>query len=110
LGTRNFQQDFDVILIDIDLSNGIILHPEAVYDGYLPEKYGVYIYNELIRHGFSDDNICFLTGEGETFGSFIDRCQNMFLPKPLYAFEKQEKGFQDMRNWLDSKHSYANFT
>jgi hypothetical protein len=29
----------------------------------------------------------------------------MSLPKPLHVFEKEDDGFQDCRNWLDSKHS-----
>jgi hypothetical protein len=99
-------RDFDVILIDINLSE--ILEEELqkpVPKGYLHEKGGFYIYNELIRQGFADDKICFLTGEGDTLGSFLNLCHDNSLPEPLHYFEKRDKGFEGIRNWLESKQS-----
>jgi len=83
---------------------------ESVPDGYIPEKGGFYIYNELIRQGFSEDNICFLTGEEKTLFDFKKMCHDMSMPKPLYDFEKKDEGYQAIRNWLDSKHSDAYLT
>ncbi len=55
-------QDIDVILIDINLSAGV--DPDKPLPaGYEHEKGGFYIYNSLIREGFPNDSICFLTGE-----------------------------------------------
>jgi hypothetical protein len=102
-------QDFDAILIDINLSEGVN-RQQPVPDGYIHEKGGFYIYNELIRQGFSYENICFLTAEGDTLSSFIAMSNEMSMPKPLYAFEKTDKGFKDIRNWLNNKHSDAYLT
>jgi hypothetical protein len=102
-------QDFDAILIDINLSEGVN-RQQPVPDGYIHEKGGFYIYNELIREGFSDDNICFLTAEGDTLSRFIAISNEMSMPKPLYAFEKKESEYVKLRAWLNNKQSDAYLT
>jgi len=99
-------QDIDVILIDINLSAGI--NPaKPIPAGYKHEEGGFYIYNTLIREGFPDNNICFLTGENKTLGNFKNMCNDMSMPKPLHDFEKNDQGYKAVRKWLESKHSDA---
>jgi len=97
-------QDIDVILIDINLSAGIN-SAKPIPPGYKPEEGGVYIYNTLIRQGFPDNNICFLTGENKTLDDFKNMCNKMSMPKPLHDFEKNEQGYKAVRKWLESKRS-----
>ena len=97
--------DHDVVAIDINLSSGVpkdISLPEGHADpDAFHKKAGFYIYNQLIRMGFPDDHICFLTGEKEsTFKEFTDHCQNALMPLPK-AFGKDDAGMGDFRRWLD---------
>jgi hypothetical protein len=101
---HNILQDFDVILLDINLSEGVN-RQAPVPEGYKHEKGGFYIYHELLRHGFPDNKICFLTGEGDTLGNFKHMCHEMSMPKPSHAFEKGDEGFKAIRNWLETQHS-----
>ena len=104
--------DHDVVAIDINLSSGVpkdIPLPEGHADpDAFHKKAGFYIYNQLIRIGFPDDHICFLTGEKEsTFKEFTDHCQNALMPLPK-VFGKDDAGMADFRCWLDEhrKSSY----
>lgn len=106
-GSGNLVGDYDLVAIDINLSRGV---PKDVPlpDGYsnsedFHKKAGFYIYNQLIRLGFPDDHICFLTGEKEsTFKEFADHCQNALMPLPK-AFGKDDAGMGDFRGWLEDR-------
>ena len=111
--SSNLLMDHDVIAIDINLSNGVpkdVVLPDGHTD---PEafhrKAGIYIYNQLIRSGFPDDHICFLTGEKEsTFKEFSDHCRNALMPLPN-AFGKEDAGMESFRRWLDN-HCKSDYT
>lgn len=111
-GSGDLVSDHDVVAIDINLSSGVpkdVPLPEGHTDpDAFHKKAGFYIYNQLIRMGFPDDHICFLTGEKEsTFKEFSDHCQNALMPLPN-AFSKNDAGMTDFRHWLDAhrKSSY----
>jgi hypothetical protein len=94
-------QDIDVILIDINLSKGIPDKP--IPAGYNPEEGGFYIYNTLIRDGFPNEQVCFLTGEKKsTLIPFERRCEQIYMPKPQ-AFEKTDSDYAKLRAWLNEK-------
>jgi len=95
------QQDIDVILIDINLSEGID-PAKNVPAGYRHNEGGFYIYNNLIRQGFPDSHIGFLTGQNETVRWFDKRCEEIFIPKPP-SFEKTDPEFERLRNWLGDR-------
>lgn len=100
-------RDHDVVAIDINLSSGApkqVPLPEGHADpDTFHKKAGFYIYNQLIRLGFPDDHICFLTGEKEsTFKEFADHCHNALMPLPK-AFGKDDAGMSDFRGWLENR-------
>lgn len=106
-GSGNLVSDHDVVAIDINLSSGVpkeVPLPEGHADpDAFHKKAGFYIYNQLIRLGFPDDHICFLTGEKEsTFKEFADHCQNALMPLPK-AFGKDDAGMGDFRGWLEDR-------
>lgn len=103
----NLVLDHDVVAIDINLSQGVSPHiplPEGHTDSEtFHKKAGFYIYNQLIRLGFPDEHICFLTGEKEsTFREFADHCHNALMPLPK-AFGKDDPGMVDFRAWLEAR-------
>ena len=96
--------DFDVILIDINLEaykTPAELCPIANSD--FDKKAGLYIYNQLVKDGFPDDNIAFLTGEKNTLSDFVSACQTAFMEKPQHTFEKKPFDFIKIRQWLATK-------
>jgi hypothetical protein len=103
----NLVGDYDLVAIDINLSRGV---PKDVPlpDGYsnsedFHKEAGFYIYNQLIRLGFPDDHICFLTGEiDSTFEHFAEHCKNALMPRPK-AFGKDDAGMNDFRDWLKER-------
>lgn len=102
-------QDIDVVLIDINLSSGID-PAKPIPTGYKHEEGGFYIYNLLIREGFPNNNICFLTGEKKsTLIPFEQRCEQIFMPKPQ-SFEKTDSEFVKFRKWLNDKQLDAYLT
>lgn len=109
----DFVLDHDVVAIDINLSSNASKEV-PLPDGYTDfddfhKKAGFYIYNRLIRMGFQDDHICFLTGEkGSTFEEFANHSRQALMPQPK-AFGKDEVGMSDFRRWLD-EHRKSDYT
>ncbi len=104
-GSGDLVGEHDIVAIDINLSSGVpkeVPLPEGHADpDAFHKKAGFYIYNQLVRMGFPDDHICFLTGEKEsTFKEFADHCQNALMPLPK-AFGKDDAGMGDFRGWLE---------
>jgi hypothetical protein len=97
-------QDIDVVLVDINLSNRVDKDKE-IPPAYKHEEGGFYIYNELLRKGFPEDNICFLTGEENTLKAFLEQCQKLSMPEPLHSYEKNDTGYAKLRAWLKEKQS-----
>jgi hypothetical protein len=91
-------RDIDAILIDINLSQGVD-STKPVPDGYVSKEGGFYIYNQIIRQGFPDSHIGFLTGQQETVQWFQKRCEEIFMQKPR-SFDKNDSEFERLRNWL----------
>jgi len=95
-------QDIDVILIDINLSAGV--DPDKpIPAGLKHEDGGFYIYNTLIRDGFPNNLVCFLTGEKKSsLMPFEVRCEQIYMPKPQ-SFEKTDSEYARLRAWLNEK-------
>jgi len=105
--------DYDAIAIDINLSRNVpkdVPVPAGYADGDAFHKQaGIYIFNQLVRSGFPDSQICFLTGEkGSTFSEFEEHCRKAFIPRPT-AFNKDDAGYAEFRAWLDT-HRQSNYT
>lgn len=111
LSSINLLDDIDVVAIDINLTNGAprnLTLPEGYNDpGTFHEKAGFYIYNKLIRIGFPDDHICFMTGQkGDSFVEFSKHCHEALMPMPK-AFDKISE-VQEFRRWL-KRHSQTDY-
>jgi hypothetical protein len=97
---------FDIALIDINLdtyqtpADDI---PEGIHNRSFDRKAGLYIYHQLIKHGFLNENITFFTGEGQTLEEFTKSCRDIFLEGPQHCFEKNPAHFEMVRAWIKSK-------
>ncbi len=105
LKLANVSMAFDVVAIDINLSRGVpkdVPLPTGYEDAEeFHQRAGLYIYSQLIRTGFPDSQICFLTGEREsTFADFDQHCRAAFIPRPA-AFGKNAEGYAQFRAWTD---------
>jgi hypothetical protein len=100
------QGDFDIALIDINLESEPTPDdekPEGTNRTEFDKKAGFYIYHQLIKRGFPDDNIAFFTGEGQSLKDFSHYCGDIFLDKPAHCFQKNPSNFKQLRNWLAAK-------
>jgi hypothetical protein len=101
---KSHSDDFDVILIDINLE-AYKTPPEQcpIENPDFDKKAGLYIYHQLIKNGFLEENIAFLTGEENTLHDFINNLQAALLECPTNVFEKKPDDFIKIRNWLSEK-------
>jgi hypothetical protein len=100
--------DFDVALIDINLEayrTPINRLPEGIDNSDFDKKAGFHIYHQLIKNGFSDENIAFFTGEENSLRDFSRYCGEILIEKPRFTFEKKATDFQRLRKWLSTKAS-----
>lgn len=98
--------DFDIALIDINLGSEPTSRdemPDGINSPDFDNRAGFYIYHQLIRRGFPDDNIAFFTGEGQSLKEFAGYCGDIFLEKPAHCFEKNPAHFKQLRRWLAEK-------
>lgn len=99
--------DFDVALIDINLSEyertpaGEM--PEGITNPDFDKGAGLRVYHQLIKKGFPDRNIAFFTGEGQSLEEFSRYCGEIFLDRPAHCFEKDPIHFEELRRWLSGK-------
>ncbi|ALG69039.1 hypothetical protein [Beggiatoa leptomitoformis] len=96
-------QDIDVVLLDLSLgADPESIRPSLKENGYERKKGGLYLYNYLIYSGFPKENICIFTGEAESLKEFVTACKTMLIPqdKKPNAFEKNTKGYNELRDWL----------
>jgi hypothetical protein len=99
--------DFDVALIDINLSEYSRTPademPEGIESPNFDKGAGLRIYHQLIKKGFADNNIAFFTGEGQSLEEFSRYCGEIFLDRPAHCFEKDPLHFEELRRWLLEK-------
>jgi hypothetical protein len=98
--------EFDIALIDINLgaySTPNDEKPEGIKSPDFDRKAGFYIYHQLIKRGFPDDNIAFFTGEKQSLREFSSYCGDIFLDKPAHCFQKSSNHFKELRRWLAQK-------
>lgn len=98
--------DFDVLIIDINLSdkepkNSIIPKESSDRNKFL-EKAGFYIWNLLIRKGIPENHLAFMTGNGNSIEEFKKHCivSNIPILKNENVFEKSVSGYSQFRKWL----------
>ncbi len=111
----DYKTRFDLVVIDIDLTK--VEHsidanslPKGFSPNDLYKKEGLYIYNDLIRSGVPDENICFMTGEAlSTLDEFKSMCRSALIEEPT-SFEKSEQGYEKFREWIQERYdnSYLN--
>lgn len=107
----NSLQNIDVILLDLNLSEGVDLEKnlDESDTNYDHKRGGLWMYNYLILQGFPKDNICILTGEDSTLNNFREQCNAILMPESPVSFEKspteeeRATGFEGLRNWLSRK-------
>lgn len=99
--------DFDVALIDINLSEYLRTPvdemPKGIDNPEFDKAAGLRIYHQLIKQGFPDNNIAFFTGEGQSLEEFSRYCGVIFLDRPTHCFEKDPVHFEELRRWLYEK-------
>ncbi len=98
--------DFDVILIDINLEANKTpaekRPPDFLSDDDFDKRAGFYIYDQLIKNGFPDDNIGFFTANDDQLEEFAKACNALKIEKPKHPFTKG-KNDSELRNWLSQK-------
>lgn len=98
--------DFDVILIDINLEQNEIppekRPPDFRSDDDFDKRAGFYIYDQLIKGGFPDDNIGFFTANDDQLEDFEKACGQLKIEKPRHPFVKGEDE-SELRDWLCEK-------
>ncbi|MFX0201109.1 MAG: hypothetical protein ACFFCW_33740 [Candidatus Hodarchaeota archaeon] len=104
------QGDFDIALLDVNLEAQRTPNSERPIDNPgFDENAGLYIYHQLVKDGFLEDNIAFFTGYSNTFKFFSELCYKIFLEPPRHTFEKTSEGFGDLREWLYDKINYDDY-
>ena len=100
--------DFDVILIDINLEGNKTppekRPPNFQSDDDFDKRAGFYIYDQLIKNGFPDDNIVFFTAnDNAVIDEFEKACSKLRIEKPKHSFSKKEADYAKLRTWLNEK-------
>lgn len=100
--------DFDIALIDINLESYKTPKrdwPKGMRSSDFNQRAGFYIYHQLIKRGFPDDNIAFFTAEGKSLKEFSEYCGDILLDPPKHCFEKNLVFYEPLRRWLAEKAS-----
>jgi hypothetical protein len=98
--------DFDIALIDINLESYKTPkrdRPPGIHGSDFDKRAGFYIYHQLIKRGFPDDNIAFFTAEGKSLKEFSEYCGDILLDPPKYCFEKSLVFYEPLRRWLGAE-------
>lgn len=98
--------DFDIALIDINLGSYTTPNhqrPRGMNSSDFDNNAGFYIYHQLIRRGFPDNNIAFFTAQGQSLKEFSRYCADIFLDGPTHCFQKSAGQFKLLRHWLSEK-------
>ena len=105
--------DFDLALIDINLEQfrtPAEQQPGGITNPDFDQKAGFYMYHQLIKACFPDDNIAFFTGNGNLLPDFEDFCNRILIEKPRHTFEKNPEDYAKLRVWLSQKDQDAYLT
>ena len=124
-GGHDLSRDYDVILIDINLTRmdenlksepiPALTNEEDLEEGEevpkgqeskeeFHKKAGFHIYHNLLHLQYPSQNIRFLTGESNTCDDFIKDCKKAYIPKPKY-YQKGAAGYKSLGNFLKAKRS-----
>ncbi|MCC5816727.1 MAG: hypothetical protein JJT78_18400 [Leptospira sp.] len=99
--------DYDIFIIDINLSEGSLGDPE------ISKWHGFGIYNRIVRKGIPEPHTAIMTGNAD---KIRDVCKKHSLPEPTNFFKKGEinkntefypenpiRGYSECRRWLQEK-------
>lgn len=104
---RRHAGDFDVAIIDFNLEKHKTQLKDIPRNLQLNEKFdkqaGFYIYHQLIKSGFPEDNIAFFTAEAGNVRAFHQWCGRILLDPPMHTFEKSINFYKKIRSWLDER-------
>ncbi|MFU8788782.1 MAG: hypothetical protein ACNA7G_07115, partial [Methylobacter sp.] len=98
----------DAVIIDIRLDNNINFDLPIPIDSQEKEKFhinaGFYIFNDLVHLGFPVENMCFMTGEKNSFSGFKKQCNDIYMPE-VVGFEKSDAEYGKLRQWIKTQES-----
>lgn len=101
------QTDFDIVFIDINLTTFPTpkeKRPELYRNNeQFDKKAGFFIYYQLIKNKFPEDDIAFFTVEMSSLEDFLKHCQDAMLDLPKNLYEKKSLDFVKVRDWLENK-------
>lgn len=104
--TFKTNHDSDIALIDINLNRyptPLEKMPKGLDNPEFDTRAGFYIYHQLIKTGFPDENIAFFTGNGDKLPDFERYCNAILIEKPTYTFVKETADYERLRKWLAVK-------
>lgn len=100
--------EIDLVISDINLENRAHVSldlpiPESYSDKTKFHQYaGFFIFNDLIYLGFPEAQMCFMTGEKNSFTGFAEKCRDNYMP-PVKGFEKSPTDYENLRAWIREK-------
>lgn len=98
LESGRLNEDFDLVLIDIDLTEGFFdKSPDHVTLG----MEGQWIYQKLLQKGFLSERLAFLTANKDKVPAMSEQLRRLSFIEDVIAFGKNES--QELNKWLQGQ-------
>ena len=105
---QTLTKSIDAVIIDIRLDNKVNFDLPIPNNSHEKEKFhinaGFYIFNDLVHLGFPADQMCFMTGEKNSFSGFKKQCDEIYIPEVI-GFEKSDAEYGKLRQWIKERES-----
>ena len=105
---QTLTKSIDAVIIDIRLDNKVNFDLPIPNNSHEKEKFhinaGFYIFNDLVHLGFPADQMCFMTGEKNSFSGFKKQCDDIYIPEVI-GFEKSDAEYGKLRQWIKERES-----
>ena len=105
---QTLTKSIDAVIIDIRLDNKVNFDLNIPNNSHEKEKFhinaGFYIFNDLVHLGFPADQMCFMTGEKNSFSGFKKQCDDIYIPEVI-GFEKSDAEYGKLRQWIKERES-----
>ena len=102
-------KQFDAIIIDIRLDNGVDLSLDIPSKNQDKSKFhqnaGFYIFNNIAHLGFPVEKMCFMTGQDNSLTDFKQQCEKIYLPEANAFVKKGDDEFAKLRKWITKQNS-----
>lgn len=98
LDSGRLNEDFDLALIDIDLTEGFF---EKTPNGVTLGLEGQWIYQKLLQKGFLSERLAFLTANKDKVPAISEQLCRLSFIDNVVAFGKDES--QSLNNWLQGQ-------